>query len=649
MPELQPQSDSDITARLVEQLTRTNERLERLEAALRERSLLPGLQHKSSPTMLDVSRNGTTDACGQQEAAPESEDERNRAGEAESHFRRGVDLCQAGTYGEAVVEWQKVLDLQPDNPYALANIGIVYTEEGRWTEARDLFKRVLDIKPDNAEAHYGLGMSDAQLGDYDGAITEWEKTLQLQPDNKDARYNLALVRQRIPRSTASEPLASAAVPNGAMSEYVEAAAAVDPPGEPPADDVSAPVDIATIEPAAAGSPGPEDRSGVSERDWKRVDDSIRRLRESSQPKRGVARVTRPPGPRSGRPSAAMVVLACIGSGAIIYAGYRLSPLNTVRGRDKPAVHIAPARHEPAAAESQPNPGVAVPEAQTAIVSLPQAAPQTDRRPMGPARWGRMQVRLGSGLSGRFRYWFVFGDNRAARMKSLPRASRYGIISVSIPAAFNHPGAQLRVINVSQGTVARLPVLDVSRPAVVTSPNVGPNLVQNSDFTQGGKGWIMETTAPGRGAMRISDAPALPPGVTGRSAHFDVQAIGKQNWNVQCYQSGVDLKDRQPYMLSFWAMSDRTRPLHLDVLRDRPNWQPVGLAVSVKLSPRWQKFILPFTTGGSQPSHTRISFILGEAVGPVELAGVAVRASQGGDRSTTLKPGAALNLTVGDFN
>ena len=198
MPELEPEMGTDVTARLVEELTRTNQRLERLEATLSERSLLPGIQQEPE----------RSDAPGASQLPPDSpgaglangvhlDAHADRAQEADAHFRRGVAFCQAGNYDDAIAAWQEVLRLQPDNPYALANIGIVLTEQAHWAEARKCFVRVLEIEPDSAEAPYGLGMADAQLGNYAGAIAAWENTIRLQPDNTDAHYNMALVRQRL--------------------------------------------------------------------------------------------------------------------------------------------------------------------------------------------------------------------------------------------------------------------------------------------------------------------------------------------------------------------------------------------------------------------------------------------------------------------
>ena len=152
MTELEPDPGPDMTARLVEQLTKTNERLERLETALREQNLMATLQSEPMRKEADASPVGADRAEAVAANIHQTESRTGVAREAEEHFRRGVALCQLGKYDEALMAWQQVLRLQPDNPFALANIGIVYTEQGRWTEAREMFVRVLSLQPDNPDA-----------------------------------------------------------------------------------------------------------------------------------------------------------------------------------------------------------------------------------------------------------------------------------------------------------------------------------------------------------------------------------------------------------------------------------------------------------------------------------------------------------------
>ena len=646
MANLEPGSSDDLTARLVEQLTRTNERLERLEAALRETSLLSSLRHEPEHFGMGAPPQASSTA----DMAPAADAAASTAREAEEHFRRGVAFCQAGKFDEAIAAWQEVLKLQPENPYALANTGIVYTEQARWPQAREMFVRALKTQPDNAEAHYGLGMAEAQMGNYAGAIAAWETTLHLQPNNADARYNLALVRQRLagennapplPSVTGSAPSTGAPVPVGATSgsTFVHASG-------PRRDKAT-----------QAGSVNGTKTNGTA-----RSHDAAETAVAAEEPQRSqperveeerVLLGPAPPVRRAGGWRAVAIGTAVVGlAGILTYAGlnWRQTQQNSVRDPNTRTTPSAAASGGKALASiasksADPTPTVTV-EADPPVIIQGSPSEQT---PTGPARPGRMQIRLGKGVTGALKYWYVSRSDRAARMKPLPYPSRNGIIALPIPAEYNHPGAQLRVMNVSQGKVARVSVLDVSQRTLLVSPNVGSNLLQNADFTQGTQGWHLETNGPGRAAMRIQDGLSAPPGVPGKEVHFDVTAIGSQGWNVQCYQSGVDLTDGQAYMVSCWARSNRSHPLHVDVILDKEDWHKVGVTASVNLTPEWRKYLFPFTANRSLPHHSRVSFVLGEAVGPVEIAGITLRRKTGANTAVPTNASTAITISPGDFN
>ena len=711
MADLHPQGDPEVAARLLEELTRTNNRLERLEAVLCERSLLPSIQEE--PAHQDAGAAPEPEAGAAVVApAPSPVAEVNSGGveEAESHFRRGVTLCQAGDFEGAVAAWRDVLRLQPDNAYALANTGIVFTEQGKWNDAREAFMRVLEIQPDNAEAHYGLGMADAQLGNYAGAVAAWENTLRLQPENSDAHYNLALIRQRMAVGNSKAPpvaaaateappdmavVAAPAAParpgaNGAAGSATAASrsmpddtalgadTALDANGEDAADD-----DEERAEDASGLEATP--RSAASQRQWKRVQGSGVNAGGGAM-KRGAGRVSMPAGRSPSRiPVGGIALAGLLLVGAAMANNYRLANERAAHerpyglaGTPAPGVTRMPGAadvNQRPAASAGTSPGVSKPPSQpganasarpgssaahpggsAAELPAPTVHPATMLAvgagappAAGPPRAGLMHIRLGRGVAGMFQYWFVSRGDHSGPIRRLPAANRAGLITLFLPAGYNHSGAQLRVLNITQGKVARIPVSDVSRASVARSVNAGPNLLQNADFSRGANGWNMEMTAPARGAMRIDDALAAAPGVAGRAVHFDVSAVASQAWNVQCYQSGVNLKDKDPYVLAFWAKSDRARPFHVDIILDKADWHPVGGASTVRLGPKWDKYILRFNANRSEPSHTRLSFILGEALGPVDMCGISLRRSEGSDRKTIVQPGAVITIGARDFN
>lgn len=154
---------------------------------------------------------------------------------------------------------------------------------------------------------------------------------------------------------------------------------------------------------------------------------------------------------------------------------------------------------------------------------------------------------------------------------------------------------------------------------------GPNRLLNADFSQGAEHWTLETNAaPAEARMELPENLAPPEGVQGKPIRVDVTAIGAQNWNIQLLQTGMDFTDDEPYTVTFWAKADKARPITVSTTIDKADYHNIGLNERVPLSTKWQKFAFVFTASQTEKAHNRLSFILGDALGKVDLTGISVR-------------------------
>jgi hypothetical protein len=60
---------------------------------------------------------------------------------------RGFEEISKGHYGKAETHLEEALLLNPNNPYALLNMGVVYHETGRLEKAREMYERVIALEP----------------------------------------------------------------------------------------------------------------------------------------------------------------------------------------------------------------------------------------------------------------------------------------------------------------------------------------------------------------------------------------------------------------------------------------------------------------------------------------------------------------------
>jgi tetratricopeptide (TPR) repeat protein len=87
--------------------------------------------------------------------------------------------------------WNRTLACAYESSFAHNNLGNALLQEGKPDQAILHFQKALQMEPGNAKAHNNLANILVQKGDADGAIAEYQKALQIKPDNAEIHNNLA--------------------------------------------------------------------------------------------------------------------------------------------------------------------------------------------------------------------------------------------------------------------------------------------------------------------------------------------------------------------------------------------------------------------------------------------------------------------------
>ncbi len=111
----------------------------------------------------------------------------------------GLLAAREGRMSEAVECFQKGLQLSPDHPIALLNLGNAYRQMKQWTNAQNVLEEAVGAAPDDPEANYSLGMVFAQLNDSARAYQYLETALKLRPEYPEALNNLGILYLRTGR------------------------------------------------------------------------------------------------------------------------------------------------------------------------------------------------------------------------------------------------------------------------------------------------------------------------------------------------------------------------------------------------------------------------------------------------------------------
>ena len=102
-------------------------------------------------------------------------------------------LLQKGNADEAMVWFQKAVEIKPDYGQAHYNLGIMLRGQGKTDEALAHFQQAAQINPGDSDVHYQLGNVFRDKGKRDQAIAEYQKALEINPDDAEAHFNLGVL------------------------------------------------------------------------------------------------------------------------------------------------------------------------------------------------------------------------------------------------------------------------------------------------------------------------------------------------------------------------------------------------------------------------------------------------------------------------
>ena len=102
-------------------------------------------------------------------------------------YRRGVELLEDGSFGEATVPLAEVAKREPEKTSVREALGRAYFRNRQFEEAATEFEAVVERHPVNDYAHFCLGRALSLTGERDRARHHLALASNLRPERRDYR------------------------------------------------------------------------------------------------------------------------------------------------------------------------------------------------------------------------------------------------------------------------------------------------------------------------------------------------------------------------------------------------------------------------------------------------------------------------------
>lgn len=103
----------------------------------------------------------------------------------------GIQHMEQGRFQEAAEQFQKAINLNPNNLDARFRLGFVLISQKKYAEAVEIFEGLIMADPQNINAFFMLGMAYSELRAYYPCISNLQHALRLAPGFVEARLTLA--------------------------------------------------------------------------------------------------------------------------------------------------------------------------------------------------------------------------------------------------------------------------------------------------------------------------------------------------------------------------------------------------------------------------------------------------------------------------
>jgi tetratricopeptide (TPR) repeat protein len=120
-----------------------------------------------------------------------NQDNQNLLPKADMHNERGIQLAEKGWLIEAIKEFKKAIAIDPHASQSFDNLGNAYSESGDFLNALSAYTNALKLEPDNPFALHNLGIFLSNHASKLASVC-FKKALHIEPELFESRFHLGL-------------------------------------------------------------------------------------------------------------------------------------------------------------------------------------------------------------------------------------------------------------------------------------------------------------------------------------------------------------------------------------------------------------------------------------------------------------------------
>jgi Flp pilus assembly protein TadD len=113
-----------------------------------------------------------------------------------AHKERGIAYKQEGRFSEAILEFERALESNSDDHFALSHLAHIYLQQGKLEDASRLIDKALKVNPENPFIHSVRGEILFSEGNMEEAAAVFEEVFNLKPNDIYAYSKLGVIYRK---------------------------------------------------------------------------------------------------------------------------------------------------------------------------------------------------------------------------------------------------------------------------------------------------------------------------------------------------------------------------------------------------------------------------------------------------------------------